>query len=155
MASRRVSLNVKKHAAVERGFFTGLAFAMLATATAGFAPSIVHTAGRRAPLSTLATAHGIVFLAWLAIFLVQSRLVATGHIASHRRLGVAAGFVLALMIPLAYATSISMVRRGFDLSGDLRIEHDPLYEFVFPFGDLFTFAVLVITALAYRRQLSG
>ena len=45
-----------------------------------------------------------------------------------------------------------MVRRGFDLSGDLRIEHDPLYEFVFPFGDLLLFTVLVTAAIAYRRQ---
>jgi hypothetical protein len=39
---------------VERWFFTGIAITMLATSTAGFMPSLVHTAGRRAPLSPLA-----------------------------------------------------------------------------------------------------
>jgi len=60
---------------VERWFFTGIAITMLATSTAGFLPSLVHTAGRRAPLSPLAAAHGIVFFAWLSIFLLQSSLV--------------------------------------------------------------------------------
>jgi hypothetical protein len=45
---------------VERWFFTGTAIAMLATSTAVFMPSLVHTAGRRAQLSSLAAAHGIV-----------------------------------------------------------------------------------------------
>jgi hypothetical protein len=65
---------------------------------------------------------------------------------------VVAGCVAALMIPLAYATSISMVRRGFDLSGDLRVEHDPAYEVVFPLGDLLMFAALVTAAMIYRRR---
>jgi hypothetical protein len=135
-----------------RWFFTGLAIAMLVTAFAGFAPSIVYTAGRRAPLSGLAATHGIVFFAWLVVFLLQTRLVATGNTQLHRRVGIAAGFVVALMIPLAYATTISMARRGFDLSGDLKIDHDPLYESIFPLGDLLTFAVLVVAAIAYRRR---
>jgi len=56
------------------------------------------------------------------------------------------------MIPLGYLTSIAMVRRGFDLSGDLRVDHDPAYEVVFPLGDLFTFVVLLTAALSYRRH---
>lgn len=152
MASFRVVSAAEKKGALERWFVTGLALAMLAVAIAGFAPSIVHTAGRKAPLSPLAAAHGIVLFSWLFILLVQARLIATGNITLHRRVGMAASCVLIVMIPLAYATSISMVRRGFDLSGDLRIEHDPLYEFIFPFGDLLVFTVLVTTAIAYRRR---
>ena len=142
----------QKNMLVKRWFFTGMALAMLAVAVAGFLPSIVHTPGRHAPLSPLAAAHAILFLAWLIVFLVQSRLIATGHAALHRRVGVAATFVLALMIPLGYATTVAMVRRRFDLSGDLRIDHDPLYESIFPFGDLLMFTVLVIAAIAYRRR---
>ena len=148
----QTSPELRQEVFVEHWFFTGMAIAMLATSTAGFMPSLVHTAGRRAPLSPLAAAHGLVFFAWLLIFLVQSRLVATRRVAWHRRLGLAAVFLLALMIPLAYSTTIAMVRRSFDLSGDLRIDHDPLYESIFPFGDITIFAVLVIAALAYRRR---
>jgi hypothetical protein len=137
---------------VERWFFTGIAITMLGTATAGFMSSLVDTAGRRAPLSPLAAAHGIVFFAWLLIFLVQSSLVAGRRVALHRKLGLASVLVLALMIPLAYTTTVAMVRRAFDLSGDLRIDHDPLYESVFPFSNLFIFSVLVFAAVAYRSR---
>jgi hypothetical protein len=137
---------------VEPRFFTGMALAMIATSLAGFVPSIVHTAGRRAPLSPLAAAHGIVFFAWLLVFLVQSRLIATRHVALHRKLGLASVFILALMVPLAHTTTVAMVRRGFDLSGDLRIDHDPLYESIFAFSNILVFSVLVIAALAFRRR---
>lgn len=125
---------------------------MLVVATAGFAPSIVHPATRHAQLSPLVEAHGIAYFAWLGIFFVQSRLVATRRTALHRRVGVAAGFILALMIPLGFATTVAMVRRGFDLSGDLKIDHDPLSESIFPFGDLLIFSLLASAALACRRR---
>jgi hypothetical protein len=56
------------------------------------------------------------------------------------------------MIPLAYSTTVAMVRRGFDLSRDLNIDHDPLYESIFPLTDLLMFSVLVIAALGCRRR---
>jgi hypothetical protein len=150
--SNQNSPELRQKAFVERWFFTGIAIAMLATSMAGFMPSLVHSAGRRAPLSRLAAAHGIVFVAWLLIFLVQSILVASQHVALHRKLGLVSVLVLALMIPLAYTTTVAMARRAFDLSGDLRIDHDPLYESIFPFSNLLIFSVLVVAALAYRRR---
>jgi hypothetical protein len=139
---------------VERWFFTGIAITMLGVAMAAFTPSLAHPAGRRAPLSLLASAHGIVFFAWLIIFLAQSSLVATRHVAWHRRLGLGSIFLLVLMIPLSWETTVAMVRRGFDLSGDLRIEagNDLLHEAVFPFCNILIFSILVATALAYRHR---
>ena len=137
---------------VERWFFSWMALAMIVTSLAAFVPAIVHSSLRHAPLSPLAAAHGVVFFTWLLVFLVQSRLVATRHITLHRRLGLASVFILALMIPLAYTTTIAMVRRGFDLSGDLRIDRDPPYETVFALSNLLIFSVLAIAALACRRE---
>ena len=136
----------------ERWFITWMALAMIVTSLTAFLPSIVHSAGRHAPLSPLAAAHGIVFFAWLLMFLVQGRLIATHHVTLHRRLGLTSVFILALMIPLAYTTTIAMVRRGFDLSGDLRIDRDPPFETVFALSNLLIFAVLAIAALACRRK---
>ncbi len=132
----RIPVAVRNKAVVEDWFFTGIAVTMIAIAAADFLPSVLDSAGRRAPLSPLAAVHGIVYLAWLILFVVQSRLVASGNVAIHRRVGVVGGFLLALMIPLGYATTVSMIRRGFDLSGDLKIDRDPLSESVFPLGDL-------------------
>jgi hypothetical protein len=125
---------------------------MLATAIAGFLPSLVNGSERRAPLTPLAAAHGIVFFAWLLIFLVQARLVAGRRIKMHKRVGLAAACVAVVMIPLGYGTCIAMVRRGFDLSGDLKIDHDPAFEVIFPLGDILLFAVLFIAAVAYRGR---
>ena len=96
--------------------------------------------------------HGVVFSAWLLLFLAQSLLIATRRVAVHRRLGIAGALLVAFMIPLGYATTVEMIRRGFDLSGDLRIEHDARPESIFAFNDLLVFGVLAIAALAYRRQ---
>lgn len=136
----------------ESWFFTGMACTMLVLATVAFLPSILHPAERRAPLTVLAATHGILFFAWLVIFAIQSRLIAVHKIALHQRVGSAASLVFCVMIPLSYQTSIAMVRRGFDLSGDLRIDHDPLYELVFPLGDLLTFTLLASAAILNRHR---
>jgi hypothetical protein len=137
---------------VERWFFTSIALTMLAISVAAFAPSIIETSERRAPLTPLVAVHGLVFFSWLGIFLVQSWLIATNHTTLHRRMGIAACFVAATMLILGYATFISMVRRGFDLSGDLKIEADPFGTLVFAPTDLLIFGVLFTTAVFYRRR---
>jgi hypothetical protein len=151
---QQTTTDSKTKSFVRRWFFTGMSLAMLTVAVAAFIPSIAHPAGRRAPVSLLVATHGAVFFAWLLIFLVQSRLVATQHIAWHRRLGVASIFVFALMVPLAYATTIAMVRRGIDLSGDLSLSigNDVVHQAVFPLFNTLIFAVLVIMAVAYRGR---
>src|SRR5271170_1728991 len=87
---------------VERWFFTGMAIVMLVVSVAGFMPAIVNPAGRPAPLTLLAAAHGVVFLAWLLLFLAQSLLVATGRVGWHRQLGLTAVVLLALILPLSF-----------------------------------------------------
>ena len=144
--------NLRTEHSGNRRFFTSMSLAMIGISITAFMPSIVHPAERHAPLSGLAAAHGIVFLAWLLLLLVQSRLIAHGQVALHRRLGLTSVFVLALMIPLGFATTIAMVRRGFDLSGDLRVDRDPSYEAVFPLCNLLIFALLVIAALLFRQM---
>ncbi len=137
-----------------------MSIVMLVLSIVGFMPAIVHPAGRRAPLTPLAAAHGIVFFAWLLLFLAQSLLVATRRVRWHRRLGLTAIVLLAIMIPLAYATTLSMVRRGFDLSGDQHIDPHPQRvgaldastAAVFNLVGLLIFAVLVIAAIFYRRR---
>lgn len=144
--------NLRTKQSRDRRFFTWMAVAMITLSLAAFIPSMAHPAGRHVPLSGLAAAHGIVFLAWLILFLVQSRLIAGHRIALHRRLGLSSVFVLALMIPLGYTTTVAMVRRGFDLSGDLRVDRDPSYEAVFPLFNLLIFALLAVAALLFRHR---
>jgi hypothetical protein len=48
-----------------------------------------------------------------------------------------------------------MTRRGFDLSGDLNLSHDPLGpvgQIIFPLLDIFEFGILVAAGFFYRRR---
>jgi hypothetical protein len=137
---------------VNRWFYIGMAICTITTIVLGFAPSIVITAGRKAPPTPLAAAHGIVYAAWLLMFLAQTTLVETRRISVHRRLGTAAVFLSPVMIVLGYMTAIAIARRGFDLSGDLHIEADPLLGLVNPLGDLVPFGILVAAGYWYRHR---
>lgn len=153
------SLQARRSKVSDRWYFTTLAITPIVASIAGFAPSLVHPVDRRGPVSLLAASHGLLVFAWQVLFLAQSLLIANRRIAVHRQLGFAAGFVLVLMIPLGYATTVAMARRGFDLSGDLKVDHyshgmyvDPLLGMLFPLTDLAVFGVLAGIALGYRRR---
>lgn len=142
---------------VGRWFYVGMALVMIATSIAGFLPAIIDPATRRGPLSLLAAAHGIVLLAWQLLYLAQSLLVVTRHVGWHRRLGVTSVVLLALIIPLSFATTTAMVRRGFDLSGDILGRAPASISLAaatsaFNLAVLFTFSVLAIAAILYRRR---
>ena len=143
-----------------RWFFVGMALAMIATSIAGFLPAIIDPATRRAPLTLLAGAHGIVFFMWLFLYLSQSLLIANRRVALHRRLGLTSVVLLALMISLGFTTTTAMVRRGFDLSGDQHVDLHPNGQTsldaptasVFNFAALLAFIILAVAAIGYRRR---
>jgi hypothetical protein len=143
-----------------RWFFVGMALVMIATSIAGFLPAIVDPATRRAPLTPLAAAHGIVFFMWLLLYLAQSLLIANRRVDLHRRLGVAGVVLLAVMIPLGFITTTAMVRRGFDLSGDQHVDPHPDGQTSMDaptaclgnLSALVAFVILAVAALAYRRR---
>ena len=143
-----------------RWFFVGMALVMIATSLVGFLPAIVDHATRRAPLTLLAEAHGIVFFMWLLLYLAQSLLIANRRVDLHRRLGLTSVVLLAMMIPLGFTTTTAMIRRGFDLSGDQHVDPHPVggvsvdaaTTSVFNFGTLLAFCVLAVAAICYRRR---
>jgi len=160
-AANQTATTSRMRSFTERWFFVGIASIMIATTIAGFLPAIISPATRHAPLSLLDAVHGIVFFAFQLLYLAQSLLVATRHVAWHRKLGMTSVVLLALIIPLSFATTTAMVRRGFDLSGDQRIVSHPaagsIYldaaaSSLFNFAVLFTFSVLAIAAILYRRR---
>ena len=148
MATARVALRLP----VDRWFYIGMAICTIITIVLGFAPSLVNAAARKAPPTPLAVAHGAVYAAWLLMFLAQTTLVAMRRVSLHRQLGTAVVFLAPVMIVLGYMTAITMARRGFDLSGDLHIEADPLLGMVNPLGDLVPFGILVAAGFLYRHR---
>jgi len=139
-------------AARSRRFYVAMALAMILAAGAGFAPSLVDTAGRKAPVTPLVAVHGVLFALWMVVFLVQTSLVSQGRTAIHKKLGPVACGLAAIMVIVGYVTAREMVRRGFDLSGDLNAQADPSFQVVFALGDLLTFAVLITAGVLYRHR---
>lgn len=135
-----------------RKFYIGMALVAFAISFAGFGPAIIHADGRQAPMNLTVALHGMVFAGWLVLFLIQSLLVLTGNVRIHRRLGIVATALAVVMVVTGYFTATAMARRGFDLSGDLHAEKDPLGLLVFQLGDLLSFAILVGFAVACRRR---
>jgi hypothetical protein len=72
-------------------FYVGLALAVALTVFAGFAPTYYLRLrySPDSPLPGMLHLHGLVFTAWILLFLAQSTLVAAGRTDLHRRLGAA------------------------------------------------------------------
>lgn len=148
-SASQTAMTTRTRSFTERWFFVGIALIMIATTIAGFLPGIISPATRSAPLSLLVAVHGIVFFAWQVLYLAQSLLVATRHVAWHRKLGLTSVVLLALIIPLSCATTIIMIRRGFDLE---KHHLESPASSIFNFAVLVTFSVLAMAAILYRRR---
>ena len=134
-----------------------MAAACILFSVASFAPSIVNSGNRPGSFTGLTVAHGMTSFAWLLVFLVQTLLVRTGKVTLHRSLGTASMFLATAMVVLGYTTAIAMTRRGFDLSGDLDLNADPLGpvgQIIFSLLDITAFGILVAAGYGYRRRAS-
>jgi len=137
----------------EGRFFTGMGVVAIVIAVAGFAPAAVDSEARRAPMTLAVGIHGVLFTAWLGLFVTQTILVPKGLMTLHRRLGLAGVALAIAMVFSGYTTSIEMARRGYDLSGDLiQVTSDPIELLVFQLGDLLSFSILVGTAVLFRNR---
>lgn len=140
--------------AYDRVFYSGMAILMTLAVFTGFARTYYLSAyfGTNAtisggPFSTIVRVHAVLFTTWVALFLVQTSLVATHRVLVHRRLGFAVAILAAMMIVVGTATALDLARRGRTPSGV-----DPLAFLAIPLGDMAVFALLIAAALVLRRH---
>ena len=148
----RIPTTPVRYAAAEHRFYVGSAIAALAIATVAFVPGIVDPTSRRGPITPLVAVHAAAFTGWLVLYLVQSVLASRGHLRLHRRLGVLGSVLAVAMIVIGYRTTIEMVRRGFDLSGDLERLGPVIVQTSFQLWGLALFGGLVLAAILNRRR---
>jgi hypothetical protein len=122
-----------------------LSLTALVTVFSGFAPSFFLRPPTARPLSAAVIAHGIAFTAWVALFLVQTTLVASGRTSLHRRLGVTAAALAALMVASGLPLSLSAAGRGV-------LPGDPIAFLLVLLVDLVAFGGLVVAAIHYRDR---
>jgi hypothetical protein len=100
------------------------------------------------PMTLLMFLHGLVFTAWMALFIVQTRLIAANRVATHMKVGIA-GLVLAMLVfALGLATVVMSAAESRPRPMGMAS-----YQFVFvPFFIITTFAGLVTAAAVLRRR---
>ena len=137
----------EESASRSRFFFVVMACAVIVTVFAGFAPTFYLRGSftQTRPMSMLLHVHGIVFSAWVSLFLVQTLLIARGARRLHQRFGWVGAGIAAAMISLVAAAVIEELRRvnGFP---------PPPLALALSAFDIIVFAILVGTALYYRKR---
>ncbi len=132
----------------DRYFHAGMATAMVITVFVGFAPTFYLRAGFGSPPSTpLLQLHGILFSAWMLLFLTQTLLIANGNAALHRRLGVGGAMLAVTLLVVGVMTAITAAKLEHGPPGI-----DPVRFLAIPLTTIVVFAATVGAALYLRRR---
>ena len=139
----------------DRVFYTAVAIALITVVLAGFSSTYyVPTAfGRQArtisggPVTPLVHAHGLLFTAWMALFVVQAVLIARKRVRTHRALGTAGALLAVAMVVAGAAIAVRTAARGGAPPGI-----DPRSFLAVPLFDLVLFSGFVTMALFFRRN---
>lgn len=138
----------KKAPLTEHRFFLVMALAIVTIVFVGFAPTFYLRAWYHTEsLPSVFQVHGLVFTAWVVLYVAQTALVSMRRTDIHRRLGLLGGALAPLMLVVGYTAAIAAARRGFVTPG----LPPPLVFLAVPMFDLMVFAGLVGTALYLRR----
>jgi len=136
-------------AVVRPRFYPAFALALALVVFAGFARTFyLRQWFDVPPITLLPVLHGIVFTAWVALFVIQTRLIAANNVRAHMRLGIAGVALAALvflvgLVTVVVSASASRPRPMGMVS----------YQFVFvPFFIICAFAGLVTAAVLLRRR---
>ena len=131
-------------------FYLTMAIVSAVIIFVGFAPSfylksVIHAPP---PLSLLTVTHGLVFTAWVALFVTQAALIATKRPALHRRLGVMGALLFGIMITLGFWVALAGGRLGHAPPG----APAPLSFMALPIFAMIAATVLVGAALWNRQR---
>ncbi len=147
MAANRLEMPIAR-LGLERRVYTWAAVIAVIAVFAGFARTYYLKGVYGAPdLPAIKHIHGVVMTAWFTFFLVQVRLVATGNVLIHRRLGVFGAMLAVLVVTLGMLTAIASARAGATPLPSI----PPLVFLVMPVGELAIFVVLFSAAIAMRK----
>jgi hypothetical protein len=98
--------------------------------------------------SRLVHFHGLIMTSWVVLFVVQVALVETKRVKTHQRLGILGAALAVLVFVVGTLTGVYAAARGASPG-------PPALQFlIIPLGDMLVFAILVGTALYFRRKLA-
>ncbi len=114
-----------------------------------------HTVGKNLLRAAIARplvlwVHAFVFFGWVALFIVQTTLIRTRHVAWHRTLGVA-GMVMGAMIPVIGVTTTLQMSR-FDLDHGFFDATEAAAFLSIPFNDMIFFTGALAAGFWWRKR---
>src|SRR5215831_7751103 len=147
-ASAVAAAPAKTHAN-DRAFYTGIAVAAALTVLVGFSRTyFLRPYFQTESLDAAFHVHGLVFSAWIALFVAQTSLVAAGRTTVHRKLGWAGACLAALIVVVALNAAVHGAHR--DIAAGYTTES--LRFFATPVLAMAMFAALVALAVAARGR---
>ncbi|HXS54238.1 MAG TPA: hypothetical protein VN782_17000 [Usitatibacter sp.] len=145
---RRMRIPGPARATAERAFFGGMAVLLCVVVFIGFFRTFFGAGFVEAPLpSPILRVHGIVFTAWMLLFMAQAALVCARRVAWHRKLGIVAFCLPPLMVVLGVIAAIDALGRGVTI-GTL----DPATSLAIPLWNIAAFAIVIFAAWKARRR---
>lgn len=117
-ASSSVLASSSARLRLEKFFFPTMALLIIAAVFLGFARTFFLAPIYHYHLPNLLVAvHGVVFASWIALFALQTSLVATGRVDLHKKLGVFGAVLLGLVFFMAHAVMLEGLHRGIAFRG--------------------------------------
>ncbi len=134
----------------EKRFFLFLAVLCAIFVFLGFSPSFYLKDVIHAPpaLSAMTRVHGVVFTAWVLLFVTQAALINAGNPALHRRLGLMGAALMGAVIAIGVPTAINAGRLGHSPPGT----PPTLYFMAVPLAGIAATATLFLSALWNRAR---
>jgi hypothetical protein len=135
--------------AVRNRFFLTIAVSLAILIVAGFSRTYyLRTLFELPPLPPLLHLHGIMFTAWLVVFVVQARLIAAHNVRTHMKLGVAGAVLAGGVVIVGTAAAIATLQssRVYPM-GLSAAQFLPV-----PLSTIALFGTFVALALVLRRR---
>ncbi|HUJ47466.1 MAG TPA: hypothetical protein VLV55_10075 [Rhizomicrobium sp.] len=134
----------------DRNFFLTYVVLIWFGILGGFVPEIVsHIAQHKPPFPWIVHVHAVVFVGWLVVLTTQVLLIRNKRADLHRRLGVAAMGLAAVMVVVGPATAIIMQRYHWGTP-----DSDPPFLAI-QGTDILAFAGLAAAAFVWRNNSSA
>lgn len=141
----------KPRQASDRRFFTWFAVSFALVAFVGFARTYyLKPLFGGPPLPALIRLHGLIMTAWVVLFAVQVRFVASRRVDLHRRLGTIGAWTTPILVLVAIDAAIMMARRDYGLANG---STGPLSFLALQLvGLLVPFTIFIVLAITLRRR---
>lgn len=132
-------------------FFPVIAIVLVAFMVIGFSRTYyLRFLSDRPPLHLILHIHGLVFSAWLALFVAQTQLIAARRVDLHRKLGLTGVFLAVLVV----ATGVASMFVSAATPRMTQLGVTAAQASIVPILSILPFVILVTAGVAWRRRAS-